>query len=153
MIEQKIITEQKVFFTEEVRLTNVKEYGYTWDDFINQRVEIPGEGLRFDIHFEGFITGEGINGSIKGVDYLTVRADGRLFLDLYAEITTVDDARIFVKESGINVHGQLSLTMDFHTNDERYVWMNQEHIWATGDVSFEQGSVRIKAYRSEEVFR
>ena len=50
----------------------------------------PGEGARFDVYFEGPITGAKLRGSVKGVDYLHLRADGRFQLHIHAEITTDD---------------------------------------------------------------
>jgi hypothetical protein len=103
--------------------------------------------LRFDIHFEGDVSGEQVNGTISGIDYLTVRADGRFILDLYATITTSDGASISVKESGINAGGNLRLSMNFHTNDERYRWMNHKHVWGVGTVNFATGEVNISGYQ------
>ena len=48
----------------------------------------PAEGARFDVHFEGPVTGPKFSGSAKGADYLHIRADGRIQLDIHAEITT-----------------------------------------------------------------
>lgn len=137
-----------LLFEEDVRLTEVKEYGFSWQDFASQTSPIPAEGLKFDIHFEGDVMGDRVAGKIKGVDYLTVRSDGRLFLSLHAAITTHDGARINVIESGINDQGKLRLNMDFHTNDSRYTWLNQKHVWGVGTVDFATGAVRIKGYQN-----
>ncbi|ELR69487.1 hypothetical protein C900_05019 [Fulvivirga imtechensis AK7] len=140
------MNESALLFEEEVRLTNVKEYGFSWERFASGKEPIPAEGLRFDIHFEGDVSGDLVAGTIKGVDYLTVRADGRLFLQLYAAITTNDGAVISVTESGINDNGHLRLNMDFHANDDRYRWLNHKHVWGLGTVNFETGEVKIKGY-------
>ncbi len=140
--------EEKAFlFEEDVRLTAVKEYGYSFKNFAEKNQPLPAEGLRFDIHFDGVVTGELLNGTIKGVDYLTVRSDGRLFLNLQAAITTHDGALIKVTESGINDNGRLRLNMDFHTNDVRYAWLNQKHVWGIGSVNFQTGQVKVKGYQ------
>ena len=144
-----ILNQQDLLFEEDVMLTEVKEYGFSWQEFASGKSPIPTEGLRFDIHFEGDVTGDKISGRIKGVDYLTVRADGRLFLDLYASIKTKDEAVISVKESGINAGGELRLSMDFHTNDHRYRWLNHKHVWGVGTVDFQTGAVKIKGYQNQ----
>lgn len=144
----EITNQVNLLFEEDVRLTEVKEFGFSWNDFSQGLREIPKEGLQFEIHFEGDVSGERLNGRIKGVDYLTVRADGRLFLDLHASITTHDGAVIKVKESGINDRGQLMLNMDFHTNDSRYSWLNNKHVWGLGSVDFETGKVKIQGYQN-----
>lgn len=147
-MEQVFVAQDMLLFEEDVRLTEVKEYGFSWQDFAEQKVPIPAEGLRFDIYFEGDVTGDRIRGTIKGVDYLTVRADGRLFLNLQAAITTHDDVVIKVTESGINDQGKLRLSMDFHTNDQRYRWLNYQHVWGLGTVDFATGAVKIKGYQN-----
>ncbi|MEQ8244859.1 DUF3237 family protein [Fulvivirga sp.] len=145
---ETIINKAALLFEEDVQLTEVKDYGFSWDDFASGKRPIPSEGLKFDIHFEGDVTGEIIEGKIKGVDYLTVRADGRLFLDLHAAITTHDGSTIYVKETGINDNGHLRLAMDFHTNAEKYSWINYKHVWGVGTVDFATGKVKIKGYQN-----
>jgi hypothetical protein len=144
----EVLNQNDLLFEEDVRLTAVKEYGFSWQEFATGDSPIPPEGLRFDIHFEGDVSGEKLNGHIKGVDYLTVRSDGRLFLDLYATLKTKDGASISVKESGINAGGDLRLNMDFHTNDDRYRWINHKHVWGIGTVNFQNGAVKIKGYQN-----
>ncbi len=141
-----MVNTDQLLFEEEVRLTEVKEYGFSWQNFAGGLERIPPEGIRFDIHFEGKVIGDHVNGIIKGVDYLTVRSDGRLFLNLQAAITTNDGASISVSETGINDRGNLRLAMDFHTNDDRYKWMNHKHVWGLGTVDFETGNVKIRGY-------
>jgi len=147
-MNNEVINNEHLIFEEDVRLTDVKEYGFSWQQFAANNTPIPAEGIKFDIHFEGEVTGDRVEGTIKGVDYLTVRADGRLFLDLRAAITTKDGAVISVTESGINDKGNLRLNMDFHTNDRRYTWLNQKHMWGVGTVNFATGAVKIKGYQN-----
>ncbi len=142
----EFINDVALLFEEDVRLTDVKEYGFRWEDFAGGNEPIPAEGLRFDIHFEGDVTGDRVRGKIKGIDYLTVRSDGRLFLDLRAAIITEDGGMINVTETGINDNGNLRLNMDFHTNDSRYAWLNRRHVWGIGTVDFATGEVKIKGY-------
>ena len=59
----------------------------------------PAEGARFDVYFEGPITGK-LNGTVKGVDYLHIRADGRCQLNIHAEITTEDGKKISLAADG-----------------------------------------------------
>src|SRR2546429_9978342 len=40
------------------------------------------------LYVEGTVTGPKLKGTVKGVDYANVRADGRLQLHFHAEITT-----------------------------------------------------------------
>src|SRR5690606_11787899 len=114
-------TDLVLLFEEKVVLSDFVEYGFSMQDLVNGE-RIPEEGARFDIYFEGDLTGEKINGKISGVDYLEVRADGRFFLDLHARILTDDGAQIQVTETGINDNGTLKLNMEFHTNNNWYSW-------------------------------
>ncbi len=145
-MNQEVIKSSTLLFQEDVYLTEVTEYGFSWQDFAQQKKTIPPEGLKFDIYFEGKITGDIVQGTIKGVDYLTVRADGRLFLNLHATITTKEGVQINVTESGINHQGKLRLSMDFHTNNSQYAWMNHKHVWGIGTVDFATGAVKIQGY-------
>jgi len=134
-----------LLFEEDILLTDYVEYGFSLQDLVGGR-PLPPEGARFDISFEGSLTGDRIKGTIKGVDYLEVRADGRFFLNLYARITTDDGAKILVEESGTNDHGDLKLQMRFHTNDERYAWLNQEQVMGLGRADFATGKASVKGY-------
>ena len=145
-METNVLIEEQLLFEEEIRLTKVQEYGFSWQKLVDKNTSIPPHGARFDIYFEGELKGDKINGTIKGVDYLEVRSDGLFSLDLHASIATADGANIKVTESGINDKGKLRLNMNFHTSDERYAWLNQALVWGVGSVAFETGEVEIKAY-------
>ena len=75
------------------KITQVVEYGASADALISGQTPPPAEGARVDIYFEGPITGK-LNGTVKGVDYLHIRADGRCQLNIHAEITTEDGKKI-----------------------------------------------------------
>lgn len=144
-METKFMIERQVLFTEDVALTGVQDYGYSWIDFTSGK-PVPTEGARFDIYFEGDVKGEQINGKITGVDYLEVRPDRHLILNLQARILTDDGVSIKVMETGINSQGNLRLNMTFQTADERYSWLNKAQVWGMGEVSFETGAVKITGY-------
>lgn len=132
-------------FNEEVRLTGFTEYGYSLQDLL-QGKPLPPEGARFDIGFEGEVTGDRIAGSITGTDFLEVRADGRFFLHLQASLITRDGAKIKVTETGINDHGTLKLFMSFYTLDPAYRWLNNSQVLGLGHVDMVTGAARVNAY-------
>lgn len=138
-------TDLELLFEEQVTLTDFVEYGFSLQDVMEGK-PIPKSGARFDIYFEGDVLGDKINGKITGVDYLEIRADRRFFLNLYATILTNDGASIQVKETGINDQGTLKLNMEFHTNDERYEWMNHAQVTGLGAVDFNTGKAEVKGY-------
>ncbi len=138
-------TDLELLFEEHVTLTDFVEYGFSMQDVVESGA-VPKRGARFDIYFEGDVIGDKINGKITGVDYLEVRADGRFFLDLHATIITNDGASIQVTETGINDQGTLKLNMEFHTNDERYSWVNHAQVAGLGTVDFNTGKANVKGY-------
>lgn len=144
-METNVMIDKQILFKEEVKLTGVTGYGFSWQA-LSEGKPIPEEGARFDIYFEGDVLGESINGKVKGVDYLKIRADRLFDMSLYADVITNDGARIKLIETGFNNNGKLRLNMNFHTADERYQWLNQALVWGVGDVSFETGEAYITAY-------
>jgi hypothetical protein len=138
-------------FEEEINLTGITEYGISWENLINESVKLPGQGARFDIAFEGKVYGKQINGTIRGVDHLEVRADGKFMLNIFATIITDDGEIIAVKESGIstpNVNGTaaLHLNMEFFTVSQKYEWINKKQVWSIGEVDMRAGKVKVTGY-------
>jgi len=138
-------TDLELLFEEHVVLTDFVEYGFGLQDVMEGK-PIPKSGARFDIYFEGDVIGDKISGKITGVDYLEIRPDRRFFLNLHATIITNDGASIQVEETGINNQGALKLNMQFHTNDERYEWMNHAQVIGLGTVDFNTGKANVKGY-------
>jgi len=60
---------------------------------------IPLQGARFDLAVTGRGKGR-LSGRAHGVDYLRVRADGRIDLDLHVTIETDDGRRIALSGDG-----------------------------------------------------
>ena len=110
------------------------------------------EGARFDVYFEGPITGPKLKGTVKGVDYLHVRADGRAQLNIHAQITTDDGKKIALAADGVAIPEegspvfQLRENVTLTTNHPEYSWVNPIQIWAPGTVDVSKGEIRIKAY-------
>ena len=72
---------------------------------------------------------EGTVGPAPGGDWVTVRADGSMLLDVRLLMTTTDGAVIYVTYVGLlrNVDGEMQARAAplFETGDERYTWLNQ----------------------------
>lgn len=145
-METALLIEKQLLFEEDIRLTAIKEYGYSWQEMTAGESPIPPQGARFDIAFEGELSGDTINGTIKGVDYMEVRADGHFILNLQASITTTEGVVIKVVETGINHKGALRLNLTFHTADKKYSWLNTAQVWAVGQVNFVTGEAKVKGY-------
>jgi hypothetical protein len=63
-------------------------------------------GARIDFYLEGPVIGPKLTGTVKGVDYLYFRADGRAQLHIHAEITTEDGKKIALAADGIAIPEQ-----------------------------------------------
>lgn len=140
-------------FIKEVEPIGITEYGISWQDLTEGKVTLPMEGARFDIHFTGKLEGEKIKGEIKGIDYLTARADGRFQINMHAAIITNDGASIATHETGLmippqdeNMIAQLRLSLGFITHIEKYKWINNIQCWAMGEMDWRTKVMNLQAY-------
>jgi len=135
-----------------LRFAQVVEYGMSAQAVFSGQMRPPAEGARFDVYFEGPITGPKLRGTVKGVDYLHVRADGRFQLNIHAEITTEDGKKIALAADGVAIPEerspvfQLRENVALTTNHPEYSWLNPIQIWAPGTVDVSNGEIRIKGY-------
>lgn len=143
----------RLLFEEHIRLTGITEYGIGWEALNAGKEPVPTEGARFDLFFEGELNGPRITGKVKGVDYMTVRADGKFILNLQAIVITDDGESIALEEDGILIpdeedpqYADLQLNMKFTTATSRYAWLNKKMAWGIGRVDRQQGTLHIQAY-------
>jgi len=61
----------------EANFTGMTDYGVSMEDISTGQVPVPPQGARFDVAFEGVSAGPKLKGSVAGVDYLNMRADGK----------------------------------------------------------------------------
>ncbi len=80
----------ELLYEAEIHFTKVVEYGVSIESISSGDIGDPLEGARFDQTFHGDLHGPRLNGTISGIDYLYVRADGRFQLHIHAQITTDD---------------------------------------------------------------
>ena len=134
------------------QFTEVVEYGVSAEGLFSGQTAPPAEGARIDVYFEGPVTGAKLAGTVKGVDYLHVRADGRVQLDIHAEITTEDGKKIALAADGVGIPEeattvfQLRENVTLTSNHPEYAWVNPLQIWGPGTVDVAKGEIRIKAY-------
>ena len=75
----------------------------------------------------GSFTGPKLAGTVApltGADWVTLRADKSLRLDVRLVLQTNDGATIFMYYGGIGVGGNVRSAPYFETGDERYGWLN-----------------------------
>ena len=133
------------------KITQVVEYGASADALISGQTPPPVEGARFDVYFEGPITGK-LNGTVKGVDYLHIRADGRCQLDIRAEITTEDGKKISLAADGVAIQEQgspvfqLKENVTLTSNHPEYSWVTRSRSGHPGAVDMSKGEIHVRGY-------
>ncbi len=104
------------------------------------RVVVAGEG--------GTFAGPKVKGTIHppGGDWVTVRADGNLAIDVRLLLRTDDGVDILMTYTGIGFDGgaKLRTTPRFETGDERYAWLNTVQCVGLGETG--DGNVRYEVY-------
>ena len=139
-----------------VRFTKIIEYGAALQPLLTGETAPPPEGARFDVAFEGAVTGPKFKGSIAGVDYAQVRADGRFQLHIHAQITTDDAEHIALFADGVVLKrkdgsiADLRENVTLSTSSRRYAWVNPLQVWATGTIDLAEQVVRIRGYSASK---
>jgi Protein of unknown function (DUF3237) len=133
-------------------VTGATDYGITLDAILSGKERIPPQGARVDGAYAGPIKGRVI-GSVRGVDYLRIRADGRIDLDTRATIETSDGHRIGLSADGVGAPragepiADLFENVRFITAAADYVWVHTRQTWGVGQVNFATGKIHIEGYQ------
>jgi len=151
MTQDAAMNGEKVY-EQELDLTGVTDFGLSMDDIITGKEAIPLQGARFDLAVDGRSKGR-LAGRAYGADYLRVRADGRIELDLHLTIETDDGRRIALSGDGqaaprngepiLDIFGNIRLSTAF----EEYAWVNERQIWSVGTANLATGKIHIEAFR------
>jgi hypothetical protein len=150
-MSSETITVGEFLYEVTANFTQVTDYGVSMESLMGGQAP-PPEGARVDFTFEGAVRGPKISGTIAGVDYGYVRADGRSELHFHATITTDDGGRIAVLGEGIAILeagapiGQLRENITLTTSFPAYAWVNQLQVWAQGTTDLVKGEIKVKAY-------
>ena len=132
-------------------VTRVTDYGATLQAILSGQASVPPQGARIDVAFEGRATGR-LTGRVRGIDYLRIRTDGRIDLDIRAIVETGDGHRIALSADGVGVPRAAEPIADLRENvslttaAENYAWVNTRQVWGVGTVNFATGKVHIDAY-------
>lgn len=138
-------------YEQEFDLTGVTDYGMSMDAIVAGKEKIPLQGARFDLAVDGRSKGR-VAGRAHGFDYLRVRADGRMELDLHLTVETDDGHRIALSGDGqaaprngepiFDLFGNIRLS----TASKEYAWVNERQIWTIGTASLATGKMHIEAF-------
>lgn len=133
-------------------ITGVTDYGIAMDAILSGQEKVPAQGARFDVAFAGPIKGR-VTGSVRGVDYLRMRADGRIDLDIRATIETNDGHRIGLSADGVAVPREGEPIADLCENVRLitaaagYTWVHTRQTWGVGHVNLATGKIHIDGYQ------
>jgi len=134
--------------------TKVTEYGVSIKDLLSGKVAPPPQGARFDVALEGVVHGPKVKGSVKGVDYLNIRADGHAQLHIHAEITAEDGEKIALFADGVAIPEkgtrifELRENVTLTTASPKYSWINKLQVWGQGTFDPVKGEVKINGYNA-----
>ena len=140
----------------QLHIDEIIDFGYPLAALASD-TPLPPSGVRFDVTFSGTVAGTGLNGAVVGVDYLSVRADGRLDLHLHARVRTDDGARLAFVGTGIAIAtrgaGPLPLfeQVTLHSTDARYLWVNGLPIWGHGTIDLSRAELRVRGFTDPDV--
>lgn len=143
---------QTIFYKMDLDMTGLTSYGSDFDQIMDGKASIPTEGARFDVEFGGTLDGPRIKGKVVGVDYLSMRADGRSDLNIYLKIETNDGHNIAAQVTGNAVARLDSRIIDIRengtlfTSSEKYKWVNGLQVWASGTVDRNTGKIELTGY-------
>lgn len=132
-------------------VTAVTDYGVTLQAILSGQARVPPQGARIDVAFEGRASGR-LAGRVHGIDYLRMRADGRIDLDIRAVIETQDGHRIALTADGVGVPRAAEPAADLRENVRLttaaadYGWVNTRQVWGVGTVNFASGKIHVDAY-------
>ena len=132
-------------------VTEVTDYGVTLEEILSDKTSIPMQGARIDVAFEGRATGR-LAGHMHGIDYLLIRADGRVDLNIHAILETEDGHRIALAADGVCLPrpaepiADLRENVELITASEDYAWVNTRQVWGVGTVNFARGRIHVEAY-------
>jgi Protein of unknown function (DUF3237) len=135
----------------ELDITGVTDYGVSMDAVLAGQEVIPLHGARFDLAVDGRPKGR-LAGRAHGVDYLRVRADGRIELDLHVIIETEDGHRIALSGDGQAAPRAGEPVLDIFANirlstaSKDYAWVNVRQIWGVGTASLATGKIRVEGF-------
>jgi hypothetical protein len=143
----------ELLYEEVIQFTRITEYGVSVKEILSGKVQIPPQGIRVDIGFEGKLLGPKLKGTIAGTDYIRITADGQFQLSLHGTIHTDDDVAIAfdaegmaISQTGETAIGKVTQNVTLTTAVTTYSWVNDLQIWVKGIADFSKGEVKLKGY-------
>jgi hypothetical protein len=134
------------------QVTRIVEYGVSADAVLMRTSAPPKEGARLDLYLEGPVIAGRLQGTVTGIDYLNMRADGRAELHIHGYITLEHGKKVALAAGGVAIPEgdspifQLREHVKLTSNDPALAWVNTTELWARGTVDVSTGEVHLSAY-------
>lgn len=144
-----------LLFDAEMHFTGSVDYGFSMGR-VTAGEALPPQGVRFDVTFDGRLEGPRLSGTISGIDYVSLSAEGVTGLYIRGRITTDDGHNIaLVAEGGAaprpgSTVADLSETLSFSTAAPGYEWLNELRAEGTGVVDSATGRIQLKVSARSE---
>jgi hypothetical protein len=135
----------------DLAITDVVEYGVDMEAVMTRRVEVPLQGAQFDVTLQGTVQGR-VSGSLRAIDYLRIRADGRRDLELRGTVETHDGHRIAIDARGVGTPRaaepivDLAVRIDLLTAAAPCSWVNERSAWGSGYADLAAGKIHVDVY-------
>jgi hypothetical protein len=136
-------------YEQDLDLAGVTDFGVSLDAILAGT--IPLQGARIDLAIDGRSKGR-LSGRVHGADYVRIRADGRIDLDLHVTIETEDGHRVALSGDGQAAPRNGEPLLDIFANIRlstaaaEYAWVNERQIWAVGTANLATGKIHAEAY-------
>lgn len=138
-------------FEYDLDVVGMTDFGASLYEILGGQAEVPLEGARFDVSVEGSIEGR-ISGSLRGIDYFRIRADGRREIDLRATIETKDGERIAFAARGVAVPRESEPIVDLLLNIKldsaapAFALPSTRPTWGVGRMDLTSQKIHVDAY-------
>ena len=134
------------------QVTRIVEYGAPAEAVLMRTSPPPQEGARLDLYLEGPVIAGRLHGTVTGVDYLNVRADGRAELHIHGCIALQDGKKVALEAGGVAIPEEDSSVLQLRehvkltSHHPSLAWVNTTEVWARGTVDVSTGQVHLRAY-------
>jgi len=138
-------------FEYDLDITGVTDYGVNMEAVLAGQIDVPLQGAPFDVTLAGAVKGR-VAGSLRGIDYLRIRADGRRELELRGTIETHDGNRIAFDARGVGTPREglpivdLAVRIDLLTAAKTYAWVNARSAWGSGHADLATSKIHVEVY-------
>lgn len=135
----------------------MESFGVDATKVFTGEIKIPEEGFRLDVPFSGKTSKGTINGTIEGIDYITILPNRNTLIDVHGTITTKTGEKIAVKVDGVLIpniddpsKGTYYETVKLTSNSEKYKYLNDKYFVGHGESNFVTNKLKLRVYQFDK---